>query len=131
MKNNITKFIMLTMPVNDMPKMKEFYTEKLGFQITSEYRQDDGHWWTSVKVPGDDVAVTFSTFHPNSKSGSMNLYLLAPDIETAHNNLSAKGATPTPITPDLYGPGSGVKWFSVADPEGNMWIVAAAKSQWM
>ena len=27
------------------------------------------------------------------------------------------------IADDLYGPGSGVKWFSVDDPENNHWVI--------
>jgi catechol 2,3-dioxygenase-like lactoylglutathione lyase family enzyme len=126
MKNNITKLIMFIMPVGDMPKMKEFYTGTMGFEITKEYRQDDAHWWTSIRVPGDGITVTMTTFG-GQKTGAMSIYLLAPDIEAAHSDLSAKGATPTPVTPDLYGPGSVTKWFSLKDPEGNTWTIAEAE----
>ncbi len=131
MKNNISKLIMVSMAVNDMPAMKEFCVDKLGFQIATEYRQDDSHWWTSVELAGDGLVVTLSTFDEGKKPGTMMLYLLAPDIEAAHNDLDAKGLKPTPIAGDLYGPGSGVKWFSVNDPEGNTWMVAQALASWM
>ncbi len=95
---------MLSLAVNDMPKMKEFCVDKLGFQIATEYRQDDGRWWTSIKLPEDGIVITLSTFHGNGKPGTMSLYLLAPDIEAAHNELVAKGAKSTPIANALYVP---------------------------
>jgi uncharacterized glyoxalase superfamily protein PhnB len=47
-----------------------------------------------------------------------------PDIEAAHNQLKHDGASQ--IADDLYGPGSGVKWFSVDDPENNHWMIVQA-----
>ena len=117
------------MAVKDMPKMKEF-VQKIGFKIVTEYRQDDEHWWTGIKLADDSLVITLSTFTAG-KLGVPGLYVLAPDIEAAHADLTAKGLNPGAITPDLYGPGSGVKWFMVTDPDGNMWQIAQAKSQWM
>ena len=120
---------MFSMAVKDMPKMKEFCTGMLGFRIVTEYKQDEGHWWTGIKLPGDGIVITLSTFTAG-KLGVPGLYVLAPDIEAAHKDVTAKGATVTPITPDLYGPGSGTKWFGVTDPDGNMWQAAQAQAAW-
>ena len=120
---------MFIMPVNDMPKMKEFYAQQMGFQITKEYRQEDARWWTSIKLDDDKIVITLSTFYGTAKPGTMTLYLFAPDIEAAHKDLTAKGIQASPITPDLYGPGSGVKWFSVKDPEGNTWTIGEKEPQ--
>ena len=54
MNNNIKRVTMFIMPVNDMPKMKEFYAQQMGFQITKEYRQEDARWWTSIKLDDDN-----------------------------------------------------------------------------
>lgn len=127
----ITNVIMLTMAVKDMPKMKEFCTRVLGFEITTEYRQDDAHWWTGLKIPDDGITITLSTFTGDGKLGVPGLYLLASDIEAARKDAEAKGAQVSPVTPDLYGPGSGVRWFGATDPDGNLWQIAEAKSKWM
>ena len=131
MANNIQRVPMLSIAVKDMPKMKEFCTNMLGFEIITEYRQDDGHWWTSIKLPSDGLVITLSTFTAGGKLGTPGLYLLAPDIEGAHRELAAKGAVLGPITPDLYGPGSGTKWFSITDPDGNAWQIAEAAPPWV
>ena len=32
-----------------------------------------------------------------------------------------------PRKDDRYGLGSGVKWFSIKDPDGNIWMIAQSK----
>jgi uncharacterized glyoxalase superfamily protein PhnB len=55
----------------------------------------------------------------------MSLYVATPDIQQAYDELSAKGVKlASEISDDLYGPGSAVKWFRVADPDGNNLTIA-------
>jgi uncharacterized glyoxalase superfamily protein PhnB len=53
----------------------------------------------------------------------MTLYVSTSDIEAAYNDLKAKGVKVNEIKDDLYGPGSGVKWFNLHDPDENRWLV--------
>ena len=121
----IDKLTMFYMAVNDMDKAKEFYVDKLGFKVTNDYRQDDKHWWVSLEFPGGGTSFTISTDHGHMKPGSMQLYVSSPDIQAAYKQLTGKDAQSTSkIQDDLYGPGSGVKWFSIKDPDGNIWMIA-------
>lgn len=121
------KLIQFIINVNDMEKAKEFYVNKLGFNVTKDFRQDDQHWWVSLELPGGGTFFTLTTFHEGSKPGGMTLYVSSPDIEGAYKLLKEKGAAVTSeINDDLYGPRSGVKWFSVEDPDGNTWMIAEA-----
>ncbi len=117
----VKKLMMLAVAVNDMPKAKEFYGDKLGLKITQDYRQDDSHWWVSVALPEGGVTITLTTFHGNGKPGTMTLWFATSDLKAAHQALADKGVKVTEIKDDLHGPGSGVKWFQFSDPEGN-WI---------
>ena len=121
----IDKLTMFYMAVNDMDKAKEFYVDKLGFKVTKDYRQDDKHWWVSLELPGGGTSFTISTDHGHMKPGSMQLYVSSPDIQAAYKQLTEKDAQSTSeIQDDHYGPGSGVKWFSIKDPDGNIWMIA-------
>ncbi len=121
----IDKLLQFIINVNDMEKAKEFYVDKLGFKITKDFRQDDKHWWVSLELPGGGTYFTLTTFHEGMKSDGMVLYASSPDIEAAFKELKEKGAPLTSeINNDLYGPKSGVKWFSVEDPDGNTWMIA-------
>ncbi|WP_242527274.1 VOC family protein [Ktedonosporobacter rubrisoli] len=114
--------MMVMMAVTDMEKAKTFYAEQLGFQVTTDYGQGDQRW-VGLSLPGGGASLTLSTLHGNMKPGSMRLYLSTSDIEAAHNEFKAKGARVNDVKDDLYGPGSGVKWFDLRDPDGNVWQV--------
>src|SRR5215471_14132213 len=118
----VEKILMLHMAVTDMAKAKEFYAQKLGFQVTSDYGQGDHHW-VSLAAPGGGASLNLTTMHENMKPGTMKLYLSTPDIEAAYRELEAKGVEVNDVKDDLYGPGSGVKWFGVRDPDGNKWLI--------
>jgi len=114
------KILMVMMAVTDMAKAKAFYAEQLGFQVTTDYGQGDQHWVT-LEPPGGGASLTLSTMHGNMRPGTMRLYLATSNIEAAYNELKAKGVKVNEVKDDLYGPGSGVKWFDLRDPDGNLW----------
>lgn len=116
----VDRLKMLAIGVNDMPKAKGFYAEKLGLKVTTDYRQDDDHWWVSLVLPEGDFTITLTTFHENAKPGTMTLWFATSDLTTAHKSLSDAGVTVNDIKDDLHGPGSGVKWFNFNDPDGNL-----------
>ena len=116
----INKLMMLAVAVNDMPKAKAFYSDKLGLKVATDYRQDDNHWWVSLVLPEGGVTITLTTFHGNAKPGEMTLWFSTSDITMAHKDLANKGIKVSEIGDDLHGPGSGVKWFNFKDPEGNL-----------
>lgn len=117
------KILMVMMAVTDMAKAKAFYAEQLGFHVTTDFGQGDQHWVT-LELPGGGPSLTLSTLHGNMKPGTMRLYLATSNIEATYNELKAKGVKVNEMKDDLYGPGSGVKWFDLRDPDGNHWQVA-------
>lgn len=112
------KLMRFKMAVSDMPKAKAFYVDKLGLKAESDYRRDDHNWWVSLTTEGG-TSIVLSTVHENMKPGTMSLYFASPDVAAAHKELSAKGAKLNEVKDDLYGPGSGVRWFNVEDPDRN------------
>lgn len=115
----VNKLMMFSLPVNDMPKAKEFYQEKLGLEVSQDYRQDDDNWWVSLVLPEGGVTITLSTYHSNMKPGNANFYLSTGDIAAAHKDLADKGVEVSDVQDDLYGPGSGVKFVNLSDVDGN------------
>jgi len=105
-----------------MAKAKAFYAEQLGWSVTQDYGQGDRHW-VSLELPGGGASLTLSTMHGKMKPGTMTLYLSTSNIEAAYHELKAKDVKVNEVKDDLYGPGSGVKWFDLRDPDGNRWLV--------
>ena len=68
--------------------------------------------------------MTLTTMHGHMKPGTLQLYLSTSNIEAAYQKIKAKDVELTSdIKDDLYGPGSKVKWFSMKDPDGNVWMI--------
>lgn len=115
----IDRLMMFSMAVFDMDKSREFYADMLGLQVVSDVRQDDGNRWVSLVLPVGGVTVTLTTRAANMSPGTAQLYFGTPDVAAANEELRKKFVRVNEIKDDLFGPGSGVKWFDVEDPDGN------------
>ena len=117
------KFTMVSIIVSDMKRAKEFYAEKLGLEVATDYRRNDDNWWVTLTFPGGGASITLArsstTHNEPPKPDTIGFYFSTSDLTAAHKDLNDKGAQTTDIMDDLYGPGSGVKFFQVTDPDGN------------
>ena len=119
---SVNKLSMVSVIVSDMKKAKAFYAEKLGLEVATDYRQDDDNWWVTLALPGGasiTLARSSATSNEPPQPGTLGFYLSTSDITTAHEELKEKGVKPGKVQDDLYGPGSGVKFFQLQDPDGN------------
>jgi catechol 2,3-dioxygenase-like lactoylglutathione lyase family enzyme len=117
------KCTMVSVVVSDMKKAKEFYAEKLGLEVATDYRQNDDNWWVTLTLPGGGASITLArsstTSNEPPEPGTLGFYLSTSDIAAAHKELNEKGVQPSEVRDNLYGPGSGVKFFQLKDPDGN------------
>jgi predicted enzyme related to lactoylglutathione lyase len=117
------RLTMVSIVVSDMKKAKEFYAEQLGLAVATDYRQNDDNWWVTLTLPGGGASVTLArsstTANEPPQPGTVGFYLSTSDISAAHQALTEKGAQPSEVQDNLYGPGSGVKFFQLKDPDGN------------
>ena len=118
---------MVSVVVSDMKRAKEFYAEKLGLEVATDYRLNDDNWWVTLTLPGGGASITLArsstTDNEPPKPGTVGFYLSTSDIAAAHKELNEKGAKTSEIRDNLYGPGSGVKFFNLDDPDGNTVLV--------
>jgi len=122
----VDKLMMFSVAVSDMPKAKAFYADTLGLKVVSDNRKSDDYWWVSLTPPQGGVAITLTTSRENMKPGTMKLYFATSNVAAAHQELSGRTARVEAIQDDLYGPGSGVKWFHLEDPDGNQVLLVQA-----
>jgi catechol 2,3-dioxygenase-like lactoylglutathione lyase family enzyme len=126
----VDKLTMVSVVVSDMKKAKEFYAEKLGLEVSTDYRQNDDNWWVTLTLPGGGATITLArsstTSNEPPKPGTLGFYLSTSDIAAAHKELNQKGVKTKEIMDNLYGPGSGVKFFQLEDPDGNQVTFAQA-----
>ena len=118
----VNKFIMVSIAVSDMKKAKEFYAEKLGLEIATDYRRSDDNWWVTLTLPSGGASITLarsSSVKKTTQPGTLSFYLSTSDIAAAHKELNERGVKTGEVRDDLYGPGSGVKFLQFKDPDGN------------
>lgn len=116
------KLMMVSMNVANMEKSKSFYATQLGFKVSTEYRQDDDNWWVTLSLPEGGATLTLSRASvapENLKPDTLSIYFETSDVEATHKELQGKELKLGEVQDDLFGPGSGVKWFNVKDPDGN------------
>lgn len=117
------KFTMVSVIVSDMNKAKEFYAEKLGFTVATDYRRNDNNWWVTLTLPGGGANITLArssvTHNEAPKPDTVSFYFSTSDVAVAHKELNEKGVETGEVRDDLYGPGSGVKFIQFKDRDGN------------
>jgi catechol 2,3-dioxygenase-like lactoylglutathione lyase family enzyme len=121
---SISKLNMFSITVGNIAKSKAFYVDTLGLKVTKDYREDDDNWWVTLEFPSGGANITLAKASKYGaddpvKPGMIGLYLETPDIEAAREKLRQKGLKIGDIMDDLFGPGSGTKFFNIEDPDGN------------
>ena len=116
--NISNKVIMFQMAVVDMDISKEFYTDKLGFEVTKDHKKHDNRWVLLVPPLGGP-SIILTTSDIKAKPGTMKMYLSTPNIEETYDEMKSKGFN---LTSDIIADSEGTS-FSFDDPDGNEWIV--------
>ncbi|MGO9387857.1 MAG: VOC family protein [Methanobacterium sp.] len=81
--------------VKDQDKALDFYLEKLGFEMQTDIKMDNGYRWLEVKPPGAETAITIAKPYPGQKGvsvgGFTNIVFTTDDINSTYKDLNAKG----------------------------------------
>ena len=62
---------MISVPVSDQERAKEFYVEKLGFELTRDDDSVPGIRWVQVTPRGRSVSLTLVTWFETMPAGSL------------------------------------------------------------
>jgi catechol 2,3-dioxygenase-like lactoylglutathione lyase family enzyme len=107
---------LVSVPVSDQQRSKEFYESKLGFRLISDDQFDEGQRWVQLEPPGGGANITLVTWFDDMRPGSLKgLVISCDDIDATYAELRDRGV-------DLSGPPEDMAWgrfASVQDPDGN------------
>lgn len=124
-------------PVSDIDRAKEFYADKVGFNVDHDSVLGEGQRLVQLTPPGSGCSIVIGTgVVPEMPPGSLKgLQLVVPDIHKARAHLAERGVdvsdvqilgkSPTP-TPD---PLDNVGFVFFSDPDGNSWAVQQISSR--
>jgi catechol 2,3-dioxygenase-like lactoylglutathione lyase family enzyme len=114
----------VVVPVSDVDRAKEFYAERMGFNVDHDSEPAEGMRVVQLTPPGSGCSVVIGTGLAPMEPGSVKgLQLVVNDMDTAYAELSGRGLELGEVQ-TLGSPGrDGFKFVFFSDPDGNGWAV--------
>jgi catechol 2,3-dioxygenase-like lactoylglutathione lyase family enzyme len=113
----------VSIPVKDQEKSKQFYNEVLGFPIAREADFRPDARWIELSVPGTQTNITLVTWFENMQPGGVRGIVLRTDnIESAFQTLQARGLETSAVQSAPWG-----RYLTFCDPDGNGWVISEAR----
>ncbi len=119
---NLSQIHHIAIIVSDYEVSKDFYVNKLGFQIIREnYRPERNDWKLDLRVNEATELEIFGVKNPPARvtrpeaAGLRHLAFFTDNIEETVSELKEKGIVTEPIRVDEF---SGKKFTFFADPDG-------------
>ncbi|MFG2195759.1 VOC family protein [Streptomyces sp. NPDC048639] len=131
----------LSVPVTDVDRAKEFYADKCGFRVDLDTEVAPGIRIVQITPPGSRCSIALEQGMPPSPTqramepGTLHgVQVCVTDIDAAYAELSGRGVDITPVQhvgQSGWEEGKGETWNSFAfftDPDGNGWVLQQAPS---
>lgn len=119
---NLSRIHHIAIIVSDYEASKDFYVNKLGFQIVREnFRPERNDWKLDLKINETTELEIFGVKNPPARvtrpeaAGLRHLAFFTDNIEETVSELKEKGIVTEPIRVDEF---SGKKFTFFADPDG-------------
>jgi catechol 2,3-dioxygenase-like lactoylglutathione lyase family enzyme len=115
---------LVLVPVTDIDRAKDFYTDRLGFHLDVDVRPAEGVRVVQLTPPGSACSISlcegisFLSFAEMPAGSLRGLHLVVSDIEQARAELIARGTDVGPVQ-DM----GGVYYAPFEDPDGNTWTL--------
>jgi catechol 2,3-dioxygenase-like lactoylglutathione lyase family enzyme len=110
---------LVALPVSDVDRAKDFYTEKLGFNADHDHRVSDEIRFVQLTPPGSACSIALGDGVVDAPPGSVKgMQLVVPDIEVAHSELAERGVDVSDVQQFPWG-----SFVFFSDPDGNGWAV--------
>lgn len=117
------KFV--SIPTRDQDKALAFWTEKMGFKVTTDQPMGESQRWIELLIPGAQTGVVLFTMDgQEDRIGTpFNGSFATDDVEYAYEKLKAKGV-------EFSSPPVKQPWGTFAtfrDPDGNSFVLSSSK----
>ena len=127
------KIEVVTVPVSDIVRARDFYAEKVGFTVDIDYRISDEVHLVQLTPPGSACSIHLGTAGMGMETGSLDgVFLVVADVVAARAELAERGVDVGEV--QVFDDGAyrpvregenldnvGFAFFS--DPDGNRWCV--------
>jgi predicted enzyme related to lactoylglutathione lyase len=115
----IVGFEILSVPVSDQQRAKNFYRDVLGFALIREEPMGLGMSWIQLAPQGQSVTIALVTWFESMKPGGLQGVMVnTEDIDAEHALLKSRGLEIGDIKQEPWG-----RYAMFNDPDGNGWIL--------
>jgi catechol 2,3-dioxygenase-like lactoylglutathione lyase family enzyme len=110
----------VSVPVSDQERARDFYVEKLGFELVRDDDSVPGIHWVQVAPPPGGTALTLVTWFESMPPGSLQgLVLACDDLDRTYEQLVADGVeVERELAEQPWG-----KEAVIRDPDGNRLVL--------
>jgi catechol 2,3-dioxygenase-like lactoylglutathione lyase family enzyme len=112
------KLELVTIPVTDVDRAKDFYTDQAGFHADHDHAVNDDLRFVQLTPAGSACSIALGTGLTTSPPGSAQVQLVVADVRAAHDELAARGVEVSDVQEFPWG-----SFVFFADPDGNRWAV--------
>lgn len=116
----VTGVTVISVPVSDQERSRDFYVDALGFSVLEDARMGPTFRWLAVGVPGTAVNLTLVTWFDAMPPGSLQgLVLEVDDIDALAADLHARGyIASAEVQSEPWG-----RFTTLTDPDGNSMVL--------
>ena len=119
------KLELITIPVSDVDRAKDFYVNKVGFNADQDHRISDEVRFVQLTPPGSACSIALGEGLTDAAPGSVRgMQIVVPDADAAHRELSGRGVEVSEVQEFPWG-----RFVYFADPDGNTWAVQQLPSR--
>ncbi len=127
------KIEVVTVPVSDVDRARDFYAEKVGFAVDIDYKVSDEVHLVQLTPPGSACSIHLGAPGMGMEPGSISgVFLVVPDVVAARAELAGRGVEVGEVLvfdDGAYRPAregeslDNVGCVFFGDPDGNRWCV--------
>lgn len=113
------KLELVAVPVSDVDRAKDFYTDKIGFHADHDHQVSDELRFVQLTPPGSACSIAIGTGLVDTPPGSVKgLQMVVADVHKARAELVERGAEVSEVQEFPWG-----SFVFFSDPDGNGWAL--------
>jgi catechol 2,3-dioxygenase-like lactoylglutathione lyase family enzyme len=112
------KMELVTIPVTDVDRARDFYIEKAGFHLDHDHTPSEGLRFVQLTPPGSACSIALGTGLTESPPGSAQVQIVVADVRAAREQLNQRGLGVGDVQEFPWG-----SFVFFSDPDGNRWAV--------
>jgi catechol 2,3-dioxygenase-like lactoylglutathione lyase family enzyme len=113
------KLELVSIPVTDVDRAKDFYVNQVGFSADHDHQVDDLLRFVQLTPPGSACSVVMGTGISDMTPGSQRgVQVVVEDVKAAREHLIANGVAASEVDVQPWG-----SFVTFGDPDGNTWAL--------